>query len=451
MSNQEMTPFKIIIEDTLRNNEITNDKFYYNHPDHKLKIYVSGDYKDKYRAAIRWDLGDGTIIEAPEVSHYYKNAGVYKISATLYGTDGTIHHDDIVSPVMVIVKELIPTELMFVDNENSWHNHSKNYVSKNNNLGKLKITIGNNIVSYPDIAVYRQNKGDEKSYFDVKNDIYYHLNRYYTFLEEIDTYAIGQSPQFDILLKPTKTYTPSYIPLFAKLEKSDGTDLKINLYYLNDKVISELSVLNFCKDIENIPDGAIECGKVGFVNIWYKNDNKGENNLIFEIKKDTLKIKDETSLNETYLNIPPLGFTINLLNGEETEETEETEELDSIKIKALTNNGLYKKIKTESNEEKIDNYLKHNFFKDYTVDAYYSYFIENDILNDKISYNLLKIDITEGDLSLDDKENNKGCEIKEKESEWKYLKSFKLKPLKNFSLYNNGEKIYTQENLIALD
>lgn len=466
MNNQESNELKINIEDLLCDNSVTTEtKFYFNHPEHKFKVSIIGQNKDKYRAAVRWDFGDGTIIEAPEATHYYKNAGTYTISVTLYGTDGSIHNNDVVSSEIIKVKELVPTELSFIQNDSAWDRRDY-YISKNNNLGKLQITLGPNIISSPSISVFRCNKNDEKSYNDIKNKIYYHLYPYYTFLEKIESFNIDQAPKFDILLKPTTIYIPSYIRLFAKLEKDSVSPKlpKITFYYLSEREIEEKDLnLYFytdlegntenaqkihCYNIKDIPDGAFECGKVGFVDIWYKNDNAADNELIFEIKKDTLKLKNESSLNETYLNIPPLGFTF---------KTKELEISDNRIIKALSGNGLYKNIKQENNEL-IDNYLKHNFYKGYTVDAYYSYFIENDELDNKITYNLYKSKNLNADgLSLSDNNDGIDCKIEcedeenDEKNKLTYLKIYKLTPQKDFSLYNNEKQIYKHNNLITLD
>ncbi|MBQ7820526.1 MAG: PKD domain-containing protein [Bacteroidales bacterium] len=364
------------------------ETFIYNHSSHKIKVRIVGNYINSYRTDVRWSFGDGTIVEADEAIHYYSFPGIYNISATLYSTD---NQKNIVINKSIIVKEIVPTELTFTLGDDSWNTDLK--ISKNNKLGEIQISIGNNVVGEPKVSAIRKiEKGKEQSYFDIKDTPYYHLQRYYTFLEENYNTSIDRITSTNCILKPTTFYTPSYINLYGYIEKENNI-AKVKAYIIKEN--NRAKQINFkpyiskegkrddnfsITEVESyakLPKKCTIIGKIGFINIWYKNDFESRNDLIFEIKKDTLKFVNEINNKESYLNIPNLGFTCN------------TNATNVKTIKALTSNGLYNK-SDKNLLFPISVYLEHNFYKDYKVEAIYAQYIKNDKLNEAESYNMFK-------------------------------------------------------------
>lgn len=413
--------------------------YLFNHPEHKITVSISDkNYKTSYRSNVRWDFGDGYIVEAPTATHYYSSSGYYNIQATLYGTDGTIHNDKVTS-VQILVKPLISTALEFVRDKKqpTWDLKKDCLISKNLFLGKIQITLDSDVISEPKILAHRRDFNgtlNEASYFEVKDKPYYHLNRYYTFLEESSIFMPDLSSSVIKVLTPVKKYSPSYLKIFAVL--SEGKTLpKITYYYVADNIVDDISY-NFCSDEIELPEKAFECGKVGIFNVWYKNDNENTNELIFEIEKGSLKLINESTLDESYLNIPPLGFQFNTIDNKELAEKN--------CIKALSNNGLYSNLTNE--EYKIDTYLKHNFYKNYLVEGYYSFFIKNDLLDNMESYTMFKSKyLDENSLVISSNKNE--CIITPISTEETYYKKYSFKPLTSFALYNNNEIIYSCNEL----
>lgn len=435
--------------------------FLYAHPEHKITVSISDkDYTKMYRSNVRWDFGDGYIVEAPEASHSYAKDGYYTIHATLYGTDGSIN-TNIVSTKSILVKSVIPTELSFSSSDSTWNNKINTFISKNLFLGEIQLSLSTNVISEPKIAAYyRQNKDNFniKNYFEIKDESFYHLKRYFTFLEETSSFIPDLDNSFTTVLKPTQKFTPTYITLFAKLSrKSETSNLpQISFYYVADKeyhinfkpfknkagerLTSDEVNYIFCSDESEIPFNAYKCGKVGFANIWYKNDYATTNDIIFEIEKASLKLNNEEALKESYLNIPPLGFTFETYDNENLKDNENV-------IKVLTNNGLYSRV--QDNKYPIDIYLKHNFYANHKVEGYYSYFIKNDSLAaNEESYNMLKstnIDINSLTIFCD----NEKCILENTNSNDEYYKKYYFTPLNPFKIKENNNKIIFECNKLV--
>jgi hypothetical protein len=415
----------------------------YAHDSCKIKVSIaannSSNYSENYRKIIRWNLGDGTIVRDVSAVHSYKYPGKYTISCTFYDIAGTPIENT--ATVDVIVKEPIPTQLEFL-NPGSW---KKNYpISKNNKLGTLFVTVSNLVSSEPEISVIRRwsKTKDEDSYFDIKNEHYYHLKKYYTFLEKQHTNAIDSSFN-QSLLQPSESVKVSYIPIYGKYVK-DGTSISLKSYYISrntDDLLNERYNATRLNSIKNLPEDATLLGKVGYADIWYKNDNKSTNDLIFEFKNGTLKFKDEPISTEHYLNIPPLGITINTVSSSNNI------------IEALTSNGIFN---TEycnalSNTINLETHLKHNLYYNYTVEAYQSKFILNDSINNEVSYSLLKDeDLILNDLSQSD--TNTGCKVEIVESS-NYYKTYNITPTEvgPIKLVYKNEPYYTANSVIDLN
>lgn len=462
MSN---TQYNIVVKDLLTGTALSENSFLFNHESHKISVSLndSSYSSTKYRTAIRWDFGDGTVIEAPSAEHYYKKSGKFTITATLYDIDRVPDYK-IVPPKTIYVKEIVPTEISFIE-PSLWENKSHQcYISKNNKLGSLLLTIGNDVSSSPKISAIRRwtKEKDENSYFDIKNTSYYHLDKYYTFLEEDQSQSIDKKNS-NYILRPVEFYTPTYYTIYGKVVSNNGRP-RIEAYIVKNSKNVTLTYFKPYSSIDGsrtrcvntnntvlkssqIPTDCSEIGKIGIINIWYKNDNKGVNDLVFEFKKDTLLFKNEEKVKESYLNIPNLGISIDIKDKLDTTDV----------ISVLSPNGLYNPdnvSEQDSNKIKIDVHLKHNFYKNYKVEAYYSYFIKNDTLEDiDLSYNLLKGNINLPEISTNKTTAAKDCIIELIDDSSSYYKIYHFTPLlDNFKIYrkrnNLDELIYTHGELV---
>lgn len=427
--------------------------FLFNIKQHEIEVKIAEyDYVKKYRSSVRWDFGDGTIKEGVSVKHSYLKGGKYVISATLYTLDRKAV-TNVVKTVTVDVKEVIPTELSYLNIE-SWREKVDNcYISKNNKLGELLLTVGNDFDCQPTAKFMRKwhKSKSEDSYNNVKDQSFYHLKKYYTFLIE-DNIILPDKKIKTSILRPGNRYTPKYNNIFGRLLLNDNK-LSLDAYYVKTNIKKDKDiVLNVYKDnignrepiiakavnsINDIPDECELIGKFGIVPVWYKNDydNSETNTLIFEIDKTTLKYKNEKNLRETYLNIPPLGVNVNF---------KKTDNL----IQLLTLTGLYGDYENSSSSIKIEKHLKHNFYLDYTVKVFLGNYIENDKIsdNDETTYNLYKSGEV---LQIDD--GNNAISIEKVEIEDKHYCVYSLTPKKdNFTIKSNGVTVYQHEKLTNL-
>lgn len=425
----------------------------------KIKTYFeSSTYTKKYRKAVRWDFGDGTITEGSTAEHYYKIPGKYKISCTFYDLDRKPIENKF--NVTVIVKEIIPLKLNFSDN----NVQSDLACSKISKLVSLESSFGADISTSPPIVINRisDNKA-EKSYHDIKNNKFYHLERYYTFLKENITYSYKKdNSDKNITLTPSKFFTPKYSPIYAKfISNGDNVDIKLYVYKENDKIklpqtytiynplarvnINHLNDKDYLKTVNlevktflsDLPAGAEHCGWIGVENIWYKDDYIGEKELYFSHDISYIKFYNNRN-NLAYSNIPPLGIKINVYKP-----------MEDITY-GLSYNGLLSDY-TETQED-IDNHvlpvekhLAHNFYTNYEVEAYLGRYIKNEKFGDNQSWSLLKDDTEIEGLSVT------RCDIKQDENNnWNYYRRYLLTPTgSEFTLSANDLK-YTHGNLFSL-
>jgi hypothetical protein len=446
--------FEISVTDKITGSRYKD--FIFNHESHKIEVSLTTDkltgnsYKDKYRAIVRWNFGDGTYVEGTSATHYYTQAGKYKISAVLYDLD-RVPHENLAPSVEITVREIVPTELsLYSDSSSSW-NEGTYYFSKNNKLGNILITVGNEFIGEPQIKPIRKwdNGKNENSYFDIKDEPFYHLKKYYTFLAENYIHSIDEKSSTGIL-RPIETYKPSYRTLYGKINK----DKKLDLCYIKSKYSDEPVTLKLYKNVDgerksytattilkssDLTSDYYAIGKFALVPIYYKNDyaNVSSNQIFFEIDKSTLKFKNEEALNETYLNTIPISFNVNFSKCPTA-------------YKVLTSNGLcsYLPDNEVNNQIFVEKYLEHNFYAKYTVEAYYAYFIPNDKLsNDSpITYNMDKSRSIEGTLTT----NNK-CSLVEKEN-GDYYRYYHITPKEDgFNFVDNRKIFYTHGKLENLE
>lgn len=453
--------YTILAKDVLSGETISNNSFFFNHPSHKISLQIADkNYAKEFRNSVKWDFGDGTTIEAPSAEHYYKAPGHYTIKATLYTIDRTPINDKVLN-LEIYVREMVPTEISFIEPD-KWKEKSSAYaISKNNKLGSLLITASSNVISSPRIKATRRWLEDknENSYFDICKERYYHLKKYYTFLEEDESLSIDGKIS-DIILRPVELYSPNYIPIYGRVIFQNGK-IELDAYIIDNYRYSSQDLIEFkpfdlsnsilgardknfkikrVKNESSLPTGCIYIGKIAKVNVWYKNDySSATNELLFEIDKKTLQLEKEEALRESYFNIPPLGITINFKNNFNDETV----------IKVLTPNGLLSSADNVSSNFHISTHLIHNFYKDYKVEAYYCNFIKNDEIGvNKITYNFLKDEQEKIDSLATI--NNK-IEIKTLE-EAPYYKHYILTPREsNFELLSGDNyTLYCHGNLVSL-
>lgn len=427
----------------------------YNCSQSKIKVYFkTSSYAKKFRKAVRWDFGDDTIIEGSSAEHYYKMSGKYTITCTFYDLDRKPIENNF--SVDIIVKEIIPLKLEIKqDTLNS--NLSCSKISK---LLSIESSFGADISTSPPIVIKRISNTEEKSYFDIKKDNFYHLKKYYTFLKENINY--GYKKDFNesmITLTPNNFFVPKYTPIYAKFI-NDNDQVDIKLYALKEsehvkvpttyKIYNPNALVNvnykesdgdYYKIVEinhvgflsDLPNGAEHCGWIGVENVWYKDDYIGEKELYFS--HDTSYIKFYNNRNNiVYANIPPIGVKINVNSAEENT------------VYALSYNGLLTDVEIKENELSIEEHLLHNFYTDYKVEAYLGKFIKNDLLGDKVTWSLVKDD----NLSLLPL-NGVGCSVEEDENDKSmYYKHYYITPHAAGFTLNVGDLTHKNTKLLSL-
>lgn len=331
----------IKVTDLILNNIKSGDIYLFNHFTHKIKVEFNeetSDNKVNFRASIRWDFGDGTVIEGLSATHYYSQPGKYIISATRYGLDGTVHEES--TTRTVYVKDVIPTEISFINPDN-WKKEI--CISKNNKLGAIGVSLSSDIISNPGILVHRrwgagESEKDETHYNDCKSIPGYHLKKYYTFLEEDEKYAIDKENS-NTILRPTEKYSCQYFNVYGKL-KNNSNEIEIDAcVYTNGKKINtswfkpyKLSAINGAAasdssdrdenfnlktydNISDIPNDYFLLGRIGLSNIWYRTDYYAEgkiDDLIFEIEKEKIFTRNFQDIITSASNIPPLGISVSI-------------------------------------------------------------------------------------------------------------------------------------------
>lgn len=422
---------------------------------YKIKAYFksSAYAKSKYRKAVRWDFGDGTVIEGSSAEHYYSTPGKYRITCTFYNIDRRPYESE--NYIDVIVKEIIPLNLEIINNEVK----ADITRSKITRLCSLQATMGSNVATMPPIIINRiNNDKGQKSYFDIRNEKYYHLQRYHTFLKESVDYTYKKDIVDKITLAPSRYFIPKLAPLYVKFNAVDDKIIPdLYVYIENEKYKlpetyniynPEASVLtNHSKNYEDyyyqaelkhigymsdLPEDAEHCGWIGVENIWYKDDYIGENKLYICYDTSYLKFKDE-KLSPTAINIPPLGVKINVQDNED-----ET-------IYALTGNGLLKEY-DEAGENGIvlEKHLQHNFYTDYHTEAYSAKYIKNESFDGSTTWSIYKGEETIPALT------GTMCNIDKQDDNINYIDHYILQPIaQGFTLELDG-KTYTNERLRSL-
>ena len=425
----------------------------FNSNQYKIKVsFANSAYAKKYRKAVRWDFGDGTVKVGPSAEHYYKVAGKYKITCTFYDIDRKPVENQYV--VTAIVKEVFPIKLNFAKESIKEVAVKRSKISK---LVSINSSVSANVSTLAPIMVHRINEDKtHKSYYDIRKDNYYHLNRYYAFLDESIDYSFKKDDDGKITLSPTEYFIPSYTAIYVKFI-NDTTKVIPELYaYIQNEKIAlpetheiynpNASVLvnhNSSSDddyylnipikkvgyLSELPAGAEFCGWLSQFNIWYKDDYAGKSDIYFNYDTSYLKFYDYR-IDSNAINIPPLGLTVNV--------EEPTEDI----IYALSCSGLIGESKLEGDDLKAEIHLAHNLYKDHEIEAYFARYIKNDLDN---SWSILK------DTNALPRLTASGCTISlDEENISTYINRYILKPTEKSIEIIAEDKIFKREMVDSL-
>lgn len=374
-----------------------------------FKVLVSVSDSTNIRLNKQWDFGDGTIIYAETAEHSYKKPGKYKITCqTYYMDDGSPATE---YAAYIIVKEAFASNIEFCSKTEPF------YVSKNNKIGQLFTNVSNYFINKPRILAYLVNADNFKdeenivpSYWNYHDKSYYHLSKYFCFLEEDN----GESTNEKLIysLKPVEYYTPKYYNVYGYHYK-ENDNIKLKLYILlnyddSEDNIEEYKKYLFCvKDIkennlEILPEENIEIeavyssyaldqnaaylGMISKTDIWFKNDiYKDEKNILaFEFYENDMFAIGENDVEDSYLNLKTTFHEISLNKLDINANSD-------LYVKGLTLNGLltkeHSKNEVISASYIIDSYVTKNIYKNKDINIYQAYYIKNDPLKNRTMNN----------------------------------------------------------------
>ena len=305
----------------------------YSNSGYKITVKMDSAYTSEYRKEVLWDFGDGEKVKGGQVEHYYKRPGRYTISATLFDSDRLGHLQDYT--VDVVVKDLIPTMLRF--DETSTKKEVK--CSKIERIAKIECLISNITDAPLDVVVKRifskekeENTSKGKSYFDVKDTLNFHMDKYWTTLKNDQVLYYNTNKVYQSDLKPSEVFNPSYTAIYYRLVMTKAKTLGLKFYQVLpykdlDRQARQIKVLDHTSTVDNevwsvynienvydvskLPQDAVYCGMRGFTDIFYKTDFINDVNT-FSIFYDT-EVGDITRQMYSagnYTNITPLGLTV---------------------------------------------------------------------------------------------------------------------------------------------
>lgn len=372
----------------------------FNVEQYKIRVYFpnSSSYTKTYRKAVRWDFGDGTVVEGASAEHYYKTPGNYIIRCTFYNIDRKPVENEYT--VRVYVKEIIPIKLAFVNPEEIAA--KKVYASKITKLLTLESSVSASVKTLAPIICRRISDASENSYFNVRNKEFYHLDKYYTFLKENVSYSFKKDVEDKITLSPTQYYIPTYTPIYVKFENNNGAiDTRLMAYIENEKIsvpdtyeifnpnsVARIDENNFVTlPLEKVRnksalEGAEHCGWISTLNIWYKDDYNTSKDIYFAYDTKYLEFYDN-GVDINSINIPPIGITVDVLKVDESD-----------LLYALTPLGLLgdeaDNVDPEDKTLVIEKHLRHNFYIDYKVNGYFAEYIKNESPDGSTSWSIVK-------------------------------------------------------------
>lgn len=369
-------------------------------------------YQRKFLRNVLWNFGDGTLVEGYNVEHSYKKPGKYKITCVFFDINRQGWNNTF--SVVVQVKEVIPTLLRFSENKNDHKEEIK--CSKIEKITRLESLLAKNVdeinvVAKRIFSEKEHNDGLPKSYWDVKNEKYFHMLSYYCFLKNNKRYLNNKSVVHSSYMEPIEKYSGDYYEIYGKLQFNE-VDKKLvynlGVYYphtLKDKAHFSIKCIDPNSNIleeEKYIDVPIRhissfdeigdmelLGKRAFIDIYYKNDilSKEIRDNVFSFFYDIeeQKINNEMKYGSNYLNILPLGMSITVIPNN----------IQDTRI-ALSLNGFLRNVDIDAIYH-IDEYFYNSMVKDYKLDGYFMPYIpyRNEELEKEITSNLYSKEISD--------------------------------------------------------
>ena len=382
-----------------------------NGDDHILKEYQGKYYQKKFRREVLWDFGDGTTKTGYSAEHSYKKPGRYKVTCTFFDINRKAWVNDY--SIYVIVKEVFPTILRF----DTTKTKTDVICSKIERIAKIEALNSNTIKDDLIVNVKRIFNEEEHNsdYEEIGSDFnslepvtFKFMKKYWTFLENSQILFYNSDKVYSDDLRPTTTYTPKYNEIFGKFYYDDANDnMGISLYqvipYKNiDDDLKTVKILDpntsiLSHTVENwievpinhvythdqLPYDVFSVGKRGWFDVFYRNDFIGNPNvfsIFYEI--ETKNITGELESATNYLNINPLGLTVNVRNNY----------LDDVRI-GMSLDGFLRPMTGETISDSnyfIDQHLYNSLCRGIDLDIYvfpYIVYDENtDIVVDETMY-----------------------------------------------------------------
>ena len=356
------------------------------------KIY----YQKYFRRDVLWNFGDGTLKEGCNVEHVYKKPGRYKISCVFFdinrqGWTNTYS-------VIVQVKEVIPTMIRYVENSNEFKHEIK--CSKIEKIAKIETLLAKDIEELKLVPKRIFSKEEhisgnvENSYWDVKNFEGYHMQPYFAFLQNENSYFINSSDIHSSFMNPVEKYSPTYYEIYGKIQYDEATKLLTHRLYiynpfkLKEDLFKSIKCLDpNCNVLEKEEYIDVEVhqiytlddlneesliGKRGFVEVYYKNDNLSprkdgkslaDNEITFFYDIEDHNIFNDLKTSDNYLNVMPLGMSISVIPNE----------LSDVKI-SLSSNGFLRNVDREKGSH-LDEFFYNSFVKNYKTQGYFMPYI----------------------------------------------------------------------------
>ena len=378
---------------------------------HPLAKFQGKYYQKKFRREVLWDFGDGTTKTGYSAEHSYKKPGRYKITCTFFDINRKAWVNDY--SIYVIVKEVFPTILRFDTSKTK----SEITCSKIERVAKVEALNSNMIDDALTVNIKRvfSESEHEHDYEEIGADYasitpttFKFMERYWTFLANSQVLFYNSDKVYSEDLSPCTSYSPKYNEVFGKfyfdeLNENMGISLYQVIPYKNiDDDLKTVKILDpnssiLNSDVENwievpithvytddqLPSGVFSVGKRGWFDIFYKNDFIGNPNvfsIFYDIEKKNITGELDSAPN--YLNLNPLGLTINVKNNT----------MDNIRI-GMSLDGFLRPMNGEDISDGdyfIDQHLYNSLFSGIDLDVYiYPYITydgDNDIVADKSMY-----------------------------------------------------------------
>lgn len=418
-------------------------------------------YQKKFRREVLWDFGDGHTEEGYSVQHAYERPGRYKISCTFYDINRRAWKNTYY--IEVVVKEILPTVLRF----DKAYTKTEIKCSRVERIAKIEAILSKNCKEDLQIIAKRIFSEDKssadyeemnKKYLEMPSEIFKHVRKYWTFLKNNRQLMYQSDQVVSDKLQPSDFYTPEYITLYGNFyyDKSDNDEpLKLSVYqvipYKNiDENLKTIRIINPNCNIDNLldstdsesdyndkytkviniqqvyleeqlPDYVSLIGKRGWVDIYYKNDYKNgvPNTFTFHYDIETKNITKELLSSENYLNMMPLGLTVNVISNN----------FNDVKI-GISLDGFLRQL---GEEYTVDEYLINSLIKGIDLDFYFFPYIE---YNNQITI-IEGTDISIGDESSSEFVTQKRAYYIPKDCEITSIIPSQESSIKDNSIYNN--------------